>query len=40
MFDRSACARMRVAGNAEVDLAALTILAALLQDVLNDRIAS
>jgi hypothetical protein len=40
MFDRSACARVRVAADAHVDLAALTMLAALLQDVLNNRIAS
>ena len=39
MFDRSACARVRVATDAHVDLSALTMLAALLQDVLNDRIA-
>jgi hypothetical protein len=37
MFDRSACARVRVAADAYVDLAALTALAALLQYALNDR---
>src|SRR5260370_11859301 len=40
MFDRSACARVRVAADAHVDLAALTALAALLQYALNDRFAS
>jgi hypothetical protein len=40
MFDRSACARVRVAADAHVDLAALTMLAALLQDALSNRIAS
>ena len=40
MFDRSACARVRVAADAHADLAALTTLAALLRHVLNDRIAS
>ena len=40
MFDRSACARVRVAADAHVDLAALTALAALLQHGLSDRFAS
>ena len=35
MFDRSACARVRVAADAHVDLVALTMLAALLHDALN-----
>jgi hypothetical protein len=36
MFDRSACVRMRVAANAHIDLSALTTLAALVRDALND----
>ncbi len=40
MFDRSACARVRVAADAHADLAALTTLAALLRHVLSDRFAS
>ena len=40
MFDRSACARVRLAADAHADLAALTALAALLRHALNDRIAS
>src|SRR5215471_21587910 len=36
MFDRPACARVRVAADAHVDLAALTAVTALLQ-ALNDR---
>ncbi len=40
MFDRSACARVRVAADAYADLAALTTLAALLPHVLSDRFAS
>src|SRR6516162_1262726 len=39
MFDRSACARVRVAINAHADLAALTELAALFRQVLGDRLA-
>ena len=39
MFDRSACAKVRVA-DAHVDLATLTNLAALLRHVLNDRFTS
>jgi ABC-type uncharacterized transport system substrate-binding protein len=40
MFDRSACARVRAAADAHVELATLTALAALLQHALNDRFAS
>src|SRR5205807_4626387 len=40
MFDQSACARVRVAADAHVDLAALTALAALLQHGLSDGFAS
>jgi hypothetical protein len=40
MFDRSACARVRVAADAHADFAALTTLAALLRHALNDRLAS
>jgi hypothetical protein len=40
MFDRSACARVRVAADVHADVAALTTLAALLRQVLNDRLAS
>jgi hypothetical protein len=40
MFDRSACASMRAAADAHVELAALTAVAALLQHALNDRFAS
>ena len=40
MFDRSACAKVRVAADAHADLAALTTLATLLRHVLNDRFAS
>jgi len=40
MFDQSACARVRVAADAHVDLAALTALAALLRHVLDNRFAS
>src|SRR5262249_56144245 len=40
MFDRSACARVRVAADAHVDLAALTALAALLRHALDNRFAS
>jgi hypothetical protein len=39
MFDRSTCAKLRVAADANADLAALTSLAALLQHVLNGRFA-
>ena len=39
MFDRSACAKVRVA-DVHVDLAALTHLAALLRRALNDRFTS
>ena len=39
MFDRSACAKVRVA-DAHVDVTALTNLAALLGHVLNDRFTS
>jgi hypothetical protein len=39
MFDRSACAKVQVA-DAQVDLAALTHLAALLRRALNDRFTS
>jgi hypothetical protein len=37
MFDRSICAKLRVAADAHADLAALAALAALLRHVLNDR---
>ena len=40
MFDRSACARVRIATDAHADLAALTTLATLLQHVLKDYFAS
>jgi len=40
MFDRSACAGMRAAADAHADLAALTMLAALLRHALNGRFAS
>ena len=40
MFDRSACAKVRVAADAHADLAALTTLATLLRHVLNDHFAS
>jgi hypothetical protein len=40
MFDRSACVRVRVAANAHIDLSALTTLAALVRDALNDCFAS
>ena len=40
MFDRSACGRVRAAADACVELAALTALAALLRQVLNDHLAS
>ena len=40
MFDRSACARVRVAADVYVKLSALTSLMALLQHTLNDRFAS
>ena len=40
MFDQWACARLRVAADAHADLAALTMLAALLRYALNDRCAS
>jgi dTDP-4-dehydrorhamnose reductase len=40
MFDRSACAKVRVVADAHADLAALTTLAELLRHVLNDRFAS
>jgi hypothetical protein len=40
MFDRSTCAKLRVAVDAHADLAALTALAALLRHVLNDRFVS
>ena len=40
MFDRSICAKLRVAGDAHADLAALTALAVLLRHVLNDRFVS
>jgi hypothetical protein len=40
MFDRSACARVRVATDAHVDLSALIALAALLRDVLKDGFAA
>jgi hypothetical protein len=39
MFDRSTCAKVRVA-DAHVDLAALTNLAALLRNVLNNQLGS
>jgi hypothetical protein len=39
MFDRLACAKLRLAADAHAELAALTALAALLQRVLNDRLA-
>jgi len=40
MFDRSACARVRVSADPHGNLAALTALAALLRQVLSDRLAS
>ena len=40
MFDRSACAKVCVAADAHLNLAALTALAVLLRHVLNDRFAS
>ena len=40
MFDRSACARARIATDAYADLAALTTLATLLRHTLNDHFAS
>ena len=40
MFDHSACARVRKAVDAHADLAALTALAALLRQVLSDRLGS
>ena len=40
MFDRSACAKMRLATDAHADLSALATLGALLRDVLNDRSAA
>ena len=40
MFDRSACARVRVATDGEADLVALTTLATLLRHVLNHHFAS
>jgi hypothetical protein len=40
MFDRVACANVRVAVDAHPDLAALTALAVLLRHVPNDRLAS
>jgi hypothetical protein len=40
MFDRSDCARVRVAADARADLVALTALASLLRHLLNDRFAS
>jgi hypothetical protein len=40
MFDRSACARVRVAANAHANFVALTTVVALLQQVLKDRFAS
>jgi hypothetical protein len=40
MFDRAACAKVRVAADAHVELAALTAVAALLRQVLNDHLAS
>ena len=40
MFDRSACAKVCVAADAHLNLAALTALVVLLQHVLNDRFAS
>ena len=38
-FDRSACARVRVAADAHADLAALMALADLVRDALSDRFA-
>jgi hypothetical protein len=40
MFDRSACAKVRVVADAHADLAALTTLAALVRHVLNDLFVS
>ena len=40
MFDRVACARVRLAADAHVNLAALTALSMLLRHVLNDHFAS
>ena len=40
MFDRSACARVRLAADAHADMAALMALAELVRHALNDRIAS
>jgi hypothetical protein len=40
MFDRSACAKLRVAADAHVELAALTAVGTLLRHILNDRFAS
>jgi len=40
MFDRSACAGVRVAADAHVDLVALTTLATLLRQVLSDHFTS
>jgi hypothetical protein len=39
MFERSACARVRVAADAYADLAALMALAELVRDALSDRFA-
>jgi hypothetical protein len=39
MFERSACARVRVAADAHADLAALMALAALVRDALSERFA-
>ena len=39
MFERSACARVRVAADAHVDLSALMALAELVRDALSDRFA-
>ena len=39
MFERSACARVRVAADAHADLAALMALAELVRDALSDRFA-
>jgi hypothetical protein len=40
MFDRSACARVRLAADAHADMATLMALAELVRHALNDRIAS
>jgi hypothetical protein len=40
MFDRSACARVREAVDTHAEFAALSTLAALLRQVLSDRLSS